>query len=104
MSIPIGVMLAQGANFIFCAVILFRAEPAINQMNATAQHWMIRAAFAALATGAAADLIAISAGAIPSFSHLVLTGGIAALLLCKKRIRLLLRIRPSNKGVQHAQR
>ena len=95
---------AQLIGIVLCILILVRVEPALNRMGSTSPPLIVRAAFALLATGAVAGIFAIFAGQVPDTYVLLLAAGTAALTLCKRRIRLLTRIRQPKKGLPHAQR
>ena len=95
---------AQLIGIVLCILILVRAEPALNRMGHASPPLIVRVAFALLASGAVAGIFAIFAGQVPDTYVLLLTAGTAALTLCKRRIRLLTRIRPPRKGLNHAQR
>ena len=96
---------AQLAGLILCALILWRTEPALNRMGHTSPPLIVRIAFALLATGAVAGILAIFAGQTPSLPTLILTAGTAALTFCERRIRILTGHRQnSRKGLHHAQR
>lgn len=93
-------ILAQILGFVLCAAILARVEPAINRMGRDTPR-LVRLAFALLAVGAAAGILAIATGAVPEWHVLILAAGIAALLLCERRLRILTRTPPVDKGVRH---
>ena len=95
---------AQLIGLVLCILILIRVEPALNRMGHASPPPLVRAAFALLAAGAVAGIFAIFAGQVPDAHVLLLTAGTAALTMCKRRIRLLTRIRPPRKGLNHAQR
>ena len=95
---------AQAFGIILCLIILIRAEPALNCMGRESPPMIVRLAFALLATGAVAGIIGILAGHVPDSSFLILAAGTAALILCKRRIRLLSRIYNRKKGPINAQR
>ena len=95
---------AQLIGLVLCILILVRVEPALNRMGRTSPPPIVRAAFALLATGAVAGIFAIFAGQVPDIYVLLIAAGTAALTLCKRRIRLLTRIRQPRKELHHAQR
>ncbi|UCV02296.1 hypothetical protein [Dechloromonas denitrificans] len=73
-----------------CAMlILWRTEPAINRMS-KATHWMIRYALLLMAAGALAIILTTLAGDPPDPIVTLLAAGIALMLLCDRRLRLLL--------------
>lgn len=96
-------LLAQLLGLVLCALILARAEPAINRMSRDTPS-LVRLAFILLVGGAVAGIFAIAGGAVPEWHVLMLAGGIAALLVCERRMRILTRA-PNHidKGAPHAQ-
>lgn len=76
-------------GLIAAMLILWRAEPAINRMDAST-HWMIRYSMLLLAAGALALSVTIMAGTTPGYDTLFLALGIAMLLLCERRMRFLI--------------
>lgn len=74
---------------IACGVILWRVEPAINRMRRSTP-WLIKLAFLLLAAGALFGLAYLCTGRKPSIPELLLAGGVAALMLCERRMRVLL--------------
>lgn len=102
---PLSDLTAQLIGLILCGLILWRTEPALNRMGHTSPPVLVRIAFALLATGAVAGILAIFAGQIPSLPTLLMTAGTAALTFCERRIRILTGHRqPTRKGLHHAQR
>lgn len=96
-------VLAQMFGLALCAVIFVRAERAINRMGRDTPR-LVRLAFVLLAGGAVAGIFAIAAGAVPEWHALMLAGGITALLVCERRMRILTRTPPTiDKGAPHAQ-
>lgn len=91
----------QAVALAACVVIFVRAEPAINRMGADAPV-LLRLAFVLLAAGSISGFVFIVAGHVPAWQDLILTCGIAVLLLCERRIRILTRVR-IDKGEKHAQ-
>ncbi|MDT3735565.1 MAG: hypothetical protein ROZ00_05020 [Denitratisoma sp.] len=96
-------LFAQLLGLALCTIILARAEPAINRMSRDTPR-LVRLAFILLAGGAVAGIFAIASGAVPEWHVLMLAAGIAALLVCERRLRILTRA-PTNldKGAHHAQ-
>lgn len=87
-----------------CLTILVRTEPA-NACMSCRTPMLIRIAFNLLAAGALAGILYTAGGAVPSWQAVVLALGIATLLLCDRRIRVLTGIRPTDhkeKGAHHA--
>lgn len=95
--------IAQLLGLALCALILARAEPAINRMSRDTPR-LVRIAFILLAGGAVSGIFAIVSGAVPEWHVLMLAAGVAALLVCERRLRILTRA-PNNldKGARHAQ-
>ena len=79
-------------------LILWRVEPALNRMTAST-HWMIRYSMLLVAAGALVMLAMIVAGTPPSPDSLLLAIGLAMLLLCERRLRILVNRRS---GDRHA--
>lgn len=81
----------QLSTAVGCLLVFFRAEGAINRM--TRQTAMIvRLAFEQLAAAAAAGLVAIAFFRyVPNWHELLMAGGVASLMMCERRIRLLSR-------------
>ena len=69
-------------------VIIVRTEPALNRMS-RCTPFMVRTAFHLLALGAAAEIVFIVTGDVPSWPAAIVTLGVAALLICERRLRLL---------------
>lgn len=70
------------------AVIVWRAEPAINRMRKETPA-MIRLAFLLLTLGGVGEIIWIVMGDLPSFPTVIALCGVAALLFCERRVRVL---------------
>jgi hypothetical protein len=81
-------MLLQAIVVLAALVILVRAEPALNRMS-RCTPFMIRASFHLLTLGAVAQIVFIVAGEIPTWPSAFTTAGVAALLVCERRLRLL---------------
>lgn len=71
------------------AVILWRAEPALNRMT-PATNATVRVAMWLLTVGAAAQLLAITMGTIPQWPTVLLELGAACLLYCERRLRVII--------------
>ena len=69
-------------------VIVVRSEPALNRMS-RCTPFMIRASFHLLTVGAVAEIVFILAGDVPSWPTAITSVGVAALLFCERRLRLL---------------
>lgn len=69
-------------------VIVVRSEPALNRMS-RCTPFMIRASFHLLTVGAIAEIVFILAGDVPSWPTAITLVGVAALLFCERRLRLL---------------
>jgi hypothetical protein len=83
---PLLLSLASAAA---CAVILWRAEPALNRMSATTPN-TVRLALWLITVGAAAQLVALGMGSAPQWPTVVLELGVACLLYCERRLRVLI--------------
>lgn len=78
-----------------CAVILWRAEPALNRMS-RATPILIRLAMWLLVVSACAQFVTLLMGQAPDVPAVLLQAGVAALLLCERRLRILVpRQRPA---------
>lgn len=69
-------------------VIVVRSEPALNRMS-HCTPFMIRVSFHFLTVGALADIVFILAGEVPSWPTAITSVGVAVLLFCERRLRLL---------------
>ncbi len=81
-------MLLQIIVVMAAAVIIVRAEPALNRMSRCTPI-MVRVAFHLLALGAAAEIVCVITGDVPSWPAAIVTLGVATLLFCERRLRLL---------------
>ena len=71
-------------------VILYRAEPALNRMSGHT-HIMVRISIFLLVVAAAAQLGSVVLfGHIPPASEALLFAGVASLLSCERRMRVLI--------------
>lgn len=69
-------------------VIVLRAEPALNRMNRSTPI-LVRLAFYLLTLGAVAEILFVLAGRVPTWPTAIMLAGIAAMLFCERRLRLL---------------
>ena len=69
-------------------VIVVRAEPALNRMSRETT-FLVRVAFHLLAVGSAAQIVFVVVGDTPSWPTAILLVGVAGLLACEKRLRIL---------------
>lgn len=70
-------------------VILYRSEPALNRMSGHT-HIMVRISMFLIVVSAAAQLGSVVLfGHIPSASEALLFAGVASLLSCERRMRVL---------------
>jgi len=72
-----------------CAVILWRAEPALNRMTADTPA-PVRVSMWLLTVGAAAQLLELAIGAVPQWPTVLLELGVACLLYCERSMRVLI--------------
>lgn len=86
-------MLLQIIVLLGAGVIIVRAEPVLNRMS-RCTPFMVRAAFHLLALGAAAEIVFVITGDVPTWPAAIVTLGVAALLFCERRLR---RLWPSTK-------
>lgn len=82
-------ILLQMLVMIASCVVFARAEPAINRMSGHTPH-LVALAFVLLAVAAAAEIIAILTGHVPSLSEVLFAAGTAVMLMCERRLRALL--------------
>lgn len=87
-------LLLQGVALLSAGVILWRAEPAINRMS-RCTPFMVRWSFILLVVGALALALHALSGRVPDAPTVLIAVGIAALLLCERRMRVLT---PQRKG------
>ncbi len=71
-----------------CALILWRVEPALNRM-ACGTRFSVRVALYLVAVGASGQALRILLGHVPDWPTVLLLAGVAALLLCERRLRVL---------------
>lgn len=81
-------LLLSVASAAACTVILWRAEPALNRMG-PATPASARVAMWLITVGAAAQLVALVMGHAPQGPTVVLELGVACLLYCARRLRVL---------------
>lgn len=92
-------LLLSIASALACTMILWRAEPALNCMT-PGTHFTVRLAMWLLVVGAAAQLLALAMGAVPQWPTVVLELGVACLLYCERRLRVLIP-RPRKPATDH---
>lgn len=78
----------QALVVLAAVVIVVRAEPALNRMS-RCTPFMVRASFHLLTLGAVAEIVFIVYGDVPSWPSAITTVGVAFLLVCEKRLRIL---------------
>lgn len=84
--------LIQAITTVSCLIVLARTEPALNRMCG-ATDMFIRVSFWQMAVVAAIELLSLLFYAYtPGWRECLLSSGLAMLLLCERRIRLLTRI------------
>lgn len=71
-----------------CLIVIVRADGAANNMD-NHTDVLVRYAFIVIAAAAAAGILAIGLGYVPGWREPLMSGGIAALMLAERRIRLL---------------
>lgn len=69
-------------------IVLARSEPALNRMDRDTSL-IVRVAFHLLAVGAAAQIVFLVLGDLPSWPTAIVLVGVAGLLICEKRLRIL---------------
>lgn len=82
-------LLIQATALIACAIIVARAEPALNRMGKSTPI-LIRLSIHLLAVGALSEIGCILfSGEVPNWPTVIISIGIAALLVCERRLRVL---------------
>lgn len=81
-------LLLQAIVLAAALVIVVRSEPALNRMS-QCTPFLIRVSFHLLTVGAIAEIVFILAGYVPSWPTAITSVGVAALLFCDRRLRLL---------------
>lgn len=85
------------------AIMLWRAEPALNRMS-PATPFVVRLAMWLLVVAACAQLLTLITGRLPDWPAVLLHIGVAALLLCERRLRVLVpRQRPPRRAADSPQ-
>lgn len=83
-----GSLILQALTLAGATVTLFRAEPALDKCGPKTPV-MIRASFFLLAVAALWQVAGIATGDVPTIPACLLFDGVAALLVCERRLRLL---------------
>lgn len=78
----------QSIVLLASAVIVIRAEPALNRMSRSTTL-VVRMAFHLLTLGAIAEIVNICVGDVPSWPTAIITAGTATFLLYDRRWRVL---------------
>lgn len=82
-------LLIQASTLIAALVILYRTEPALNRMGRSTPI-LIRISIYLLAVGALTEIgCIVFGGEVPTWPTVITTVGIAALLVCERRLRVL---------------
>lgn len=81
-------LLLQAIVLMAAAIVVVRAEPALNRMSKSTP-FLVRVSFHLLTLGAIAEIVFVLAGGIPAWQSAITTVGIAALLFCERRMRIL---------------
>lgn len=92
-----GTLILQALTLGGAAVTLLRAEPVLNKCGPQTPV-VIRASFYLLSVAALWQLAGIITGDVPTVPACLLFDGVAALLLCERRLRLLCPVRRVNGG------
>lgn len=83
-------LLAQVAGTVLAGMVIWRGEPALAKMR-KGTPILLRFSLWLLVVGAFARLVWISLGNVPDPVTLLMLGGVAAMLLCERRITVLTR-------------
>ncbi len=81
-------LLLQAIVLMAASIVVVRAEPALNRMSKSTP-FLVRVSFHMLTLGAIAEIVFVLAGGIPAWQSAITTAGIAALLFCERRMRIL---------------
>lgn len=81
-------LILQTIVLVAAVVIILRTEPALNRMN-HGTPFLVRSAFHLLTVGAVSEIVFILAGDVPTGSMAILYAGVAVLLICERRLRVL---------------
>lgn len=81
-------LIIQSIVLVAAVFIVIRAEPALNRMQ-KGTPILVRLSFLLITLGAVAEIMFVLAGDVPSWSTAIITVGIAALLFCERRLRVL---------------
>lgn len=79
---------AQGVAVTACIVIIWRSEPALANMTA-GTHFLVRFSMWLAVVGAVARIGWVMLGGVPDPITLVMLIGMAALIVCERRLRVL---------------
>ena len=91
---------SQLVTLLACALIFWRTEPVLNRCHFERTALLINIAFYMLTVGSLILGGSVLFGCVPSWPTAVLALGIAMLLLCERRVRVLLRTsRPKQQEV-----
>lgn len=69
-----------------CLIVIIRSEGAINRMT-RATNMLVRLSFMQIAASAVAGLLAIGIGYVPGWREILMSWGVAALMICDRRLR-----------------
>lgn len=83
-------LLAQVAGTVLAGMVIWRGEPALAKMR-KGTPILLRFSLWLLVVGAFARLVWISLGNVPDPVTLLMLGGVAAMLLCERRVSVLTR-------------
>jgi len=91
-------LLPSALSLVACIVILRRVEPALNRMSCNTLL-TVRLALFLLLVGASVQILDILLGNPPAWPAVVLAAGVAVLMLCERRLRVLIpRPRPRQRA------
>lgn len=84
-------LLLEAGTAIACGIVVLRTEPAINHMHGGTDFW-VRLSFWQMWCACGVELLTIGLYQhTPDWREALLSGGLAALLLCERRLRYLSR-------------
>lgn len=83
-------LLAQVAGTVLAGMVIWKGEPALANMR-KGTPILLRFSLWLLVVGSFARLVWISLGNVPDPVTLLMLGGVAAMLLCERRITVLTR-------------
>lgn len=85
-------LVSQVIAVIACIVIVWRSEPALAHMTAST-HFVVRFSMWLAVVGAVARIVWVMMGGVPDAITIMMLIGMAALIVCERRLRVLTGVR-----------